>query len=481
MQQKSIILMLASMGVSNIAHAVCGDGTLDTNTEACEDGNLINGDGCDDTCAVEGNWVCNAAEFNLDFSEVLGGGTPPSWVVSSDGRVLTQGTNSAAGIFVSTLPAVGVTAEFTIGVTSTTDNDWIGWAVGYQSGDVTNPNAEWILFDWTFGNATGLVMSRIEGAANEIDFWGHTSTTNTASITEISRGLTLGNTGWTQGVNHHIEMTYTTTHVEVYVDGVLQFDETGFFPPGNFAFYTHSQDNNRFELLEPSSGLSVCTEIDTDSDGVSDNAEIAAGTDPTSDDSDSDGLTDFHEINTYGTNPLLADSDGDGIDDADEINTYNTDPNDSDSDGDGIPDGVEVDIGKDPNNSDEDGDGVLDGDGYYDDTDGDGVIDGEEMYVYNTSISSVDTDGDGISDYDEINIHFTDPLSTDSDGDGFDDATEIADGTNPLMPDADMDGIDDMVDLCPGVYDPNQTDCDGDGIGDSCDSDFYLWNGIPVG
>ena len=149
---------------------------------------IINGDGCDDTCAIEANWECNAAEFNLDYNECFGTSSCPSWVVSSDGRVLTQFTNSAPGIFVSTLPAVGVTAEFTIGVTTTSDDDYIGWAVGYDQGDVTNPNAEWILFDWNQGykggNNPGLVMSRITGAANTVDFWGHSN-----GLTEIARGL----------------------------------------------------------------------------------------------------------------------------------------------------------------------------------------------------------------------------------------------------------------------------------------------------
>ncbi len=36
--------------------AVCGDGTLDSETpfnEACDDGNNVNGDGCSDSCVVE--------------------------------------------------------------------------------------------------------------------------------------------------------------------------------------------------------------------------------------------------------------------------------------------------------------------------------------------------------------------------------------------------------------------------------------------
>ncbi|NHJ05345.1 MAG: hypothetical protein EAX90_11010, partial [Candidatus Heimdallarchaeota archaeon] len=53
------------------------------------------------------------------------------------------------------------------------------------------------------------------------------------------------------------------------------------------------------------------------------------GTDPTKEDSDSDGLSDGEEVNTHNTNPLDEDTDGDGFDDAEEI-AAGTDPTDPD-------------------------------------------------------------------------------------------------------------------------------------------------------
>ena len=60
--------------------------------------------------------------------------------------------------------------------------------------------------------------------------------------------------------------------------------------------------------------------LDTDSDGLGNNADI---------DDDGDGLTDTQEA-TYGTNPLLKDSDRDGFSDYDEI-ADGTDPLDANS------------------------------------------------------------------------------------------------------------------------------------------------------
>jgi hypothetical protein len=98
---------------------------------------------------------------------------------------------------------------------------------------------------------------------------------------------------------------------------------------------------------------SASAQIDSDADGIPDVDETATyGTDPRNADSDLDGVTDGAEL-AAGTNPLVADSgaaadsDGDGVLDTDEA-TFGTDPGIADSDGDGWLDGDEVSIGTDP-------------------------------------------------------------------------------------------------------------------------------------
>ena len=73
------------------------------------------------------------------------------------------------------------------------------------------------------------------------------------------------------------------------------------------------------------------------------------GTNPFSVDTDSDGLTDWEEINVYGTDPLNPDTDFDGLTDYEEVKIYKTDPLKRDTDSGGVDDWHEIFVdGTDP-------------------------------------------------------------------------------------------------------------------------------------
>lgn len=161
-----------------------------------------------------------------------------------------------------------------------------------------------------------------------------------------------------------------------------------------------------FDPLNPDSDSTMTPENEA-GNGISDGMELLGsqlpsfvksriGAAPFTEDTDSDGLTDYFELMRLG---LL------------------TDVNSSDSDGNGIPDSEE-------------------------DPDGDGLTNLEEQ-EYGTDPLNPDSDGDSLSDSFEINSLGTNPLLKDTDGDGLSDDSELRLGTDPLNPDSDGDGIPD--------------------------------------
>jgi cysteine-rich repeat protein len=342
-----------------VAAAACGDGVLDSG-ETCDDLDTTDGDGCDSSCQVEDGWECVDASFALDFDEVVyndSGHSSPVWSLSSDGTTVTQSVNADAAVYVSTLPAVGVSMTFELTVNTTTDDDFIGWAIGYDAGEYADANADWLLFDWKQAYQSrggcdgdeGLAMSRVTGAITSQDpLWCHTGVT-----TEIARALTKGSTGWADNTTYTVQVDYSTTQVDVWVDGTLEFSESGSFPTGNFGFYNFSQQSIEYELTAPLD-QSVCAELDTDGDGITDLTEDAIGTDPELTDTDGDGVDDLTEVgditdptDTDGDGTIDAldeDDDGDGLDTIDEDIDGDGDPTDDDSDGDGVPDYLDAPV-----------------------------------------------------------------------------------------------------------------------------------------
>ncbi len=126
--------------------------------------------------------------------------------------------------------------------------------------------------------------------------------------------------------------------------------------------------------------LWVNIDVDTDSDGLSDELEAYIGTDITNHDTDNDNLSDYVEVVKVGTDPLKIDTNDNGVTDYDE-----------DQDEDLLSNGYECSIGTNPANVD---------------SDNDLVNDYEEIYVFNITPTKEDTDDDGATDGWEIENGF---------------------------------------------------------------------------
>ena len=170
----------------------------------------------------------------------------------------------------------------------------------------------------------------------------------------------------------------------------------------------------------PASDPELASDPD-DMDGLNISLEAKANTDPTSNDTDSDGLNDSYEVLNITTDPTLNDTDGDGLSDGDEVLNITTNPKLYDTDGDGLSDGDEkLNISTNPKLNDTDNDGLLDGwEVRYQSASG---VNPATPAMMNELV--FDEDGDGLNLTGESKAN-TDPTDRDTDRDGLPDGLEV--------------------------------------------------------
>ncbi|MBP7937749.1 MAG: SUMF1/EgtB/PvdO family nonheme iron enzyme [Phycisphaerae bacterium] len=207
---------------------------------------------------------------------------------------------------------------------------------------------------------------------------------------------------------------------------------------------------------------------DSDHDGMSDSWEQLYGLDPFNAadallDPDRDGLTNAEEARP-GTqsNPLLADSDSDGLSDGAEVNVHHSRPNDPDTDDDGIIDGIDnCPLSYNPDQADPDQDGIGEA---CEDHDNDGLPDTGDNCPGVANPDQADRDSDGVGD------------ACDGCPDNVDKSAPGVCGCDVADQDSDEDSLADCLDNCPSKYNPNQADADTDRVGDLCDNCLSLPN-----
>ena len=105
------------------------------------------------------------------------------WTVSGNGEQVVQSINGNPAFFYSDFTVFNTKVSGTIIPGNSGDDDFIGFALGFNPGDTKNPNANFILIDWkkgtqAYGGGTaqvGLAVSLVTGIPPLTpDMWGHT-------------------------------------------------------------------------------------------------------------------------------------------------------------------------------------------------------------------------------------------------------------------------------------------------------------------
>ena len=177
-----------------------------------------------------------------------------TWSLSAGNNTAFQSINGTPTTFYSDFNGQGIALSGNIIVETTADDDFVGFVLGFQPGDISNAATDYIVVDWKqatqpfFGCSAqiGLAISRFTaGAADGADSWCHQGT-----VTELARGTTLGATGWADNTSYAFDLIFTATNIQVFVDGNKELDVNGSFADGRFGFYNYSQSSVRYSAIE---------------------------------------------------------------------------------------------------------------------------------------------------------------------------------------------------------------------------------------
>lgn len=196
--------------------------------------------------------VATAAPVDLSSWTAQGGG---NWTTAADKNSVTQSINGNPAVFFGPGNAQGNQLSGKITVNTRNDDDFIGFVLGFNAGDLTKSTTDFLLIDWKQGTQTyhgcsgkaGLSISRAtQGLKDNAGAWCHAG----FGVTELARGTNLGSTGWADNTTYTFDLVFNPTNVQVSVNGVKEIDINGVFANGSFGFYNYSQESVTYGAIQ---------------------------------------------------------------------------------------------------------------------------------------------------------------------------------------------------------------------------------------
>ena len=324
--------------VFELGTCACGNGFVDPG-EVCDDGNLVDGDGCT-ACQVDAGHVCTELALSPTAADASGllphDAVDPRWTARVDG-----GAPGPAYVFD---PAGCDAGGWTLADLGPAVGGWLSPALPKVPCDDAFPDEVPVQFEQTvdFTPSRGPSIARLWLAADD-------------DITAITvDGTPVATSAADTVLRGRLTLVTLATATLPDVPFALGFEVLDTGGDGGFLALAGPSSCGRDS---DSDGIADSGDDDSDDDGVPDSDE-GLGSDPTAD-HDLDGLVDAEDPDA----PGFVDADGNGVDDRlDTDGDGLPDHRDPDSDDDGLDDGDEVSLGTDPRNPDTDGGGVSDGD-----------------------------------------------------------------------------------------------------------------------
>lgn len=211
------------------------------------------------------SWSANT----LDLS---GGQTAGNWVLSAGNTTVTQTVNADPSFYLNNLNQTSYTMQGNWRVVTTGDDDFIGFAFGYQGANQT------YVFDWkqNYQNAgtgygiaqEGLTVRKIDApnvaALTLEDFWSSTGTAN-STILATSYG---SDKGWADNTLYEFLLDFRSANSDISItvkQGATTLWQTTItdssYAAGQFGFYNFSQEQVEYSGFTQEGGVIVDGEV----------------------------------------------------------------------------------------------------------------------------------------------------------------------------------------------------------------------------
>lgn len=192
----------------------------------------------------------------VDLTGWTAEGGSSNWTVQPGNDSVLQSVNGAPTVFFdpTATSTQGTALSGNIQVGAEGDDDFIGFVLGYNSGEVYSSSADFYLIDWKQGDQAGwtqgLAISHVtDGSGGNTtgtggSYWQH----DAGEVELITRASSLGTTGYADLVDYAFNIIFTSNLIEVAVDGTTELSITpadvpgvSSFSDGSFGFYNYSQ------------------------------------------------------------------------------------------------------------------------------------------------------------------------------------------------------------------------------------------------
>lgn len=190
----------------------------------------------------------SATTLHLDMSTWITEGRS-NWSYDANSNSWTQNSNLFQTVLYDpNQSSINSALGGSISVGQTNDDDWIGFVLGFQSGELSSSDTDgfWLV-DWKRADQgssrKGLTMYQVtdplDNAFNRDVSDGYR---------EVARGTTLGTVGWELNTPYDFNILFDANLIEVYINDLLEISITASeagvsqFNDGSFGFYNYSQD-----------------------------------------------------------------------------------------------------------------------------------------------------------------------------------------------------------------------------------------------